>query len=1194
MKRLTLICLILLFSYSANAELSEKKMLKDANIIHTVLNDNPNQCKKIEKPIWDILWNGNKAQHKWLATRLLEMDSQQLNFDSQIQYLSWIKMLIKYQCIDSYYFTEISNGRTYAERERAMTDHLLYGFYPKRSVEDQLQQALSILNEVQTFVDFEGKEETDEYLRTIRTELFALRTIFLEFTFYGTTTYTESHYPNSIQNDAAQRIAAALNYSDFISDPRLLAPYIQSLGEEQNALLWNIFPDLFSYAYCHLSSQDMNIFTSRMRAYAMSTNQGHALEEMAFSTVQKLVPSASMANNSRFTALQANNDQWETIMSFIELRQQLEEQGREFITYHPLYCPYELRQDTLFERYMDLFLRSGFAFIKEISLTAGGVKAYIHNPSNISTIKNVISVFGYDTQEITWDNQFVFFVLELGILAKQVYYLTNQSWLLGACMESAAVMTQLYDEWNNVYIIYALAEMLPIFESTGNTDLVKSLLENYGVPALEIYPTHKPVNKDMDCFDSEICAKMLPFLMIFDDNRYAELAARVNEKLLKHVRKNDCDNTLLLPYIGEYYYQIHSPKIVDLFRDYMALTEDTAYAYLAFIRYYVDETHEYEKAAPYADWLLEHDSNILIESFTYDGLTASQIYAHIGREKDAIGQLRLLEEHLRHDLTVKLLASSDDQSAQIIESYANVDNRFAQLLSDKIPDELKSEFSKSFYDWQLLSKGLLLALNKEKENMLHNHPSQYIRQLYRQLQSIQKKLSEQANIHSVEAQMLQSDRDVAQNNLQHAVQAYIDEHGLEGMSFTHWDQVRQALRPNEVAIEFVSGKLDKDTISTYFALLLRHDSQQPIAIKLFYEDSLQHFIRNKRETQIYNNSDVNQAIAQMIMNPLSDYIREGETIYFAATGVLHQIALENMNLDDSRIVSDVYRMRRLSSTRQLVQGQDEQQLTPSDSIVLYGGIRYDAKDEELLQQSNLYPSQRTAYREINDTDIDRGSVSFLQGTLKEVNCIDTMLLESHQEHTLFKDLQANEESFKALSGTNTALLHVATHGFFWKKESTLLQTYTSGGVSQEQVLRQIDPLRRCGLLLAGANTALSGHASDLPQGVQDGVLTGQEIALLDLNNTRVAILSACETGVGEITSDGVFGLQRAFKKAGVQTLIMSLWKVSDAATQLLMIEFYRNWITLHQSKRDAFRNAQNTVRALYEEPTYWAGFIMLD
>jgi len=200
---------------------------------------------------------------------------------------------------------------------------------------------------------------------------------------------------------------------------------------------------------------------------------------------------------------------------------------------------------------------------------------------------------------------------------------------------------------------------------------------------------------------------------------------------------------------------------------------------------------------------------------------------------------------------------------------------------------------------------------------------------------------------------------------------------------------------------------------------------------------------------------------------------------------------------------------------------------------------------------------------------------------------------------LYTSTTANEESFKALCGKHQNILHIATHGFYWsdstaQKADFFSQRMTTILDRNMPTSPSIDPLNRCGLLFAGANTAYSGHSSELPEGVQDGILTAKEISLLDLRDADLVVLSACETGKGEITGEGVFGLQRAFKQAGAQTLIMSLWKVDDKATQLLMTEFYRNWITNHQSKRAAFRNAQNAVRSQYKEPYYWAGFIMLD
>ena len=130
--------------------------------------------------------------------------------------------------------------------------------------------------------------------------------------------------------------------------------------------------------------------------------------------------------------------------------------------------------------------------------------------------------------------------------------------------------------------------------------------------------------------------------------------------------------------------------------------------------------------------------------------------------------------------------------------------------------------------------------------------------------------------------------------------------------------------------------------------------------------------------------------------------------------------------------------------------------------------------------------------------------------------------------------------------------------------------------------------------MAGAQNYLNGD--DIPEGADDGILTSKEISTLDLRGLDLVTLSACETGLGDITSDGVFGLQRGFKKAGANTILMSLWKVDDEATSKLMIEFYSNWIGKKMTKHDALEAAKKTVRETkgWEDPKFWAPFILLD
>lgn len=407
---------------------------------------------------------------------------------------------------------------------------------------------------------------------------------------------------------------------------------------------------------------------------------------------------------------------------------------------------------------------------------------------------------------------------------------------------------------------------------------------------------------------------------------------------------------------------------------------------------------------------------------------------------------------------------------------------------------------------------------------------------------------------------------------------------------------------NQVAIEFVSANrmnayIKTDTID-YYALVL--DSNKKLCKSyLFSESELLPLISTTTESQInniYKHNGNGSLLAEKIWSKILPYVNQGETICFAPTGLLHQLAIESLPYDEDHTMADVFNLVRLSSTREIVTNKDE---THYATATLYGGIQYDMNATEILAASERYNTDDLlASRGIENDTLNRGSVDYLKGSKTEVENINSMLKQNNLQVQLFTSTNANEESFKALSGKHQNILHIATHGFFWTDSTAHEKDY----ISQRMILLgndistppAIDPLNRCGLLFAGANIALQGHSADLPEGVQDGILTAKEISLLDLRDADLVVLSACETGKGEITSEGVFGLQRAFKMAGAQTIIMSLWPVHDMATQLLMTEFYRNWITNHQSKREAFRNAQNTVRSQYEEPVYWAGFIMLD
>jgi len=503
--------------------------------------------------------------------------------------------------------------------------------------------------------------------------------------------------------------------------------------------------------------------------------------------------------------------------------------------------------------------------------------------------------------------------------------------------------------------------------------------------------------------------------------------------------------------------------------------------------------------------------------------------------------------------------------------------------------------TKTSYNTELITKGLLLASEISIANIIMESGNSTLISEYETMKSMLLKLNKELETPIAERIY---NCDSLENEIQKK-ERYVMENCKEFGDVTHfikidWKDVQKSLKSNDVAIEF-SNFTDNDDTTRYVALVLTKNMEAPVCVQLFTKNDIGKMLRGIAPAKLESPTDDENRGATTVAakklgiyesvnlynalwKPLEKYFPENPRIFFAPSGDLHQIAVEYAPTGNGKTISDKYEIYRVSSTRFLAM---DYMPKPLKNSVLYGGIYYDSDTTTMKQESDRYSTRSatsyTSFADFNRNE-DRGSLNYLPGTKTEVEDIVGKLKKKRIKSQLYEGSQANEESFKALSGSDISVLHIATHGFFLPTDEKM---------SGDQSLVQ------SGLLLSGANYAWQNKP--LPDGIEDGILTAKEISFMDLRKTDLVVLSACQTALGEITGEGVFGLQRGFKKAGARTIIMSLWPVDDNATLLMMTEFYNN-LTKGMTKREAFLAAQNKVKttAGFENPRYWAAFIMLD
>ncbi len=389
------------------------------------------------------------------------------------------------------------------------------------------------------------------------------------------------------------------------------------------------------------------------------------------------------------------------------------------------------------------------------------------------------------------------------------------------------------------------------------------------------------------------------------------------------------------------------------------------------------------------------------------------------------------------------------------------------------------------------------------------------------------------------------------------------------------DDIKESLSDGEYAIEyaqmFAPAQDGEGTDTTYCALVIgKHFAKPKIALSVTVKTMDSIFINQNGDALFYSSIYQNRTMAlyKILFSEIESFIPNAHTIYYSPCGNLSQLNFD-LFMDDSGIpLCQKYKMVRVSSTANIPEVKSLD-LKSAKTASLYGGIDYKNTSE-------------------NAVAVNRGiDFANLPNSANEIKNINTILSTANIKTDTLCGTSATEDSFKQLSGHSPDILHVATHGFYLDEESQKPFAQSVNTYSQKEA-----PMVLSGLALSGADIKWKGNFEDVNS--EDGILTAYEISQLDLSNTKLVVLSACETARGKIFPvDGVFGLQRAFKQAGAGAILMSLWKVDDGVTAIFMEHFYK-FLFETNDRHKALKLAQDEVKKHFPDPYYWAAWVMLD
>ena len=391
-----------------------------------------------------------------------------------------------------------------------------------------------------------------------------------------------------------------------------------------------------------------------------------------------------------------------------------------------------------------------------------------------------------------------------------------------------------------------------------------------------------------------------------------------------------------------------------------------------------------------------------------------------------------------------------------------------------------------------------------------------------------------------------------------------------------WNQIIECLNDNEIAIEFIpycnevillSNTFNKPQIvevdSEIVNRVLEYDNDDPYMINSFYKTG----------------SPLTDLIS--ILYP---YLKNYKRIYISGSNQFAQFNYGAIPYDD-KTLDDLFEIIPMISTADILEYKSNNRNSMFNRIDLYGGIVY-----ETSTHTHIDSISNNLWVYLSDVpDKLRKGFNYLPFTQTEIDSIASLCDKHNIKYHKYYGQDATEGSLKNNNYSNSTILHISTHSF-------LLPSYSFKDLSQ---LSDENKISKLGTVLSNTGLLFSGCNESLKHGTtngEDGILTAEEISQLDLSNVDLVVLSSCYSGLGDINNVNgvVYGLTNAFRTAGCNQIMISLWDVPDYTTSIFMQAFYDNLLEGY-STRESLKLAQSHIISLgYEDPYYWGAFVILD